>query len=294
MLINRSKMNIKLTGSNGYIGRLILAELSKKGHHVSGINRSLLYGSTAQLQKELQHTDVVINLAGAPILQRWTKKNKETIYNSRVITTRNLVKAITELPKNERPEKVISASAIGIYKAGISHTEKSRDFDESFAGKVVADWEKELETLPEDLKTIVFRIGVVLGKKAKTIQNMQLPFKLGLGGQIASGKQAFPFIHETDVVNAFVWATENLKSNETFNLTAPENITNKEFTESFARALKRPAFFTIPSFVLRLLYGKAASLLTQAPGVSSEKLVEAGFEFNYPTINATLQSVVTD
>ena len=294
MLINRSKMIIKLTGSNGYIGGLISNELKKNGHIVSGIQRSLLYGPTPGLQKELQNTDIVINLAGAPILQRWTKKNKKKIYDSRVVTTGNLVKAIVTLPKADRPKKIIAASAIGIYKPGFEHDEESQVFDNSFVGQVVKDWENELSPLPSDIQTIVFRIGVVFGKNAKTINNMLLPFKLGLGGKIASGKQAFPFIHETDVVNAFVWAAEKMNSSETFNLTAPEYISNKEFTKSLARVLKRPALFTIPAFALKLIYGEAASLLTQAPEVSADKLLDRGFKFEFPTINATLHNILSD
>nr|WP_320022401.1 TIGR01777 family oxidoreductase [uncultured Draconibacterium sp.] len=286
-------MKIKLTGSSGYIGQLISTDLEKKGHIVSGIKRDLLYGPPTNLQQELRNTDVVINLAGAPILQRWTKKNKEIIYNSRVVTTHNLVKAIIEIPKNERPKKVISASAIGIYKSGNSHTEDSLNFDEGFVGKVVKDWEHELTALPGSLPTIIFRLGIVFGKEAQTVQNMLLPFKLGLGGKIGSGQQAFPFIHEQDVVNAFVWATETLKTSDTFNLTAPESISNKEFTRSFARQINRPAFLAIPAFALKLLFGKAAQLLTQSPEVSSKKLLKAGFQFKYPTIKATLQNIIS-
>nr|WP_321356216.1 TIGR01777 family oxidoreductase [uncultured Draconibacterium sp.] len=285
-------MKIKLTGSNGYIGQLISSDLQKKGHSVSGIKRDLLYGASTSLQDELRNADVVINLAGAPILQRWTKKNKETIYNSRVVTTHNLVKAIIELPENERPTKVISASAIGIYKSGYTHTEESTNFDEGFVGEVVKDWEHELTALPNNVQTIIFRLGIVFGKEAKTIKNMLLPFKLGLGGKIGSGKQAFPFIHEKDVVNAFVWASETLGTGNTFNLTAPETISNKEFTHSFALKLNRTAFFTIPAFALKLMFGKAATLLTQSPKVSSDKLQKAGFHFEYPTIKATLQNII--
>lgn len=285
-------MKIKLTGSNGYIGRLISSELLKKGHAVSGINRNLLYGASTNLQKELRNADVIINLAGAPILQRWTAENKKNIYNSRVVTTHNLVKAIIELPENERPKKVVSASAIGLYKSGDSHTEESTNFDDGFVGEVVKDWENELRVLPRNVPTIVFRLGIVFGKEAKTIHNMLLPFKLGLGGKIGSGEQAFPFIHEQDVVNAFVWATETLETSDTFNLTAPESISNKEFTQTFARQLKRPAFFTIPAFALKLVFGKAAQLLTQSPNVSSRKLLNAGFNFEYPTIKATLQNII--
>lgn len=285
-------MNIKLTGSNGYIGQLISKKLEEKGHSVSGIERNLLYRDTENLKKELQYSDVVINLAGAPILQRWTEKNKEIIYDSRVVTTRNVVAAINGLPNSQRPKKVVSASAIGIYKSGYSHTEESHNLDEGFVGKVVKDWENSLNDLSSDVQKVIFRLGVVFGREAQTIKNMLLPFKLGLGGKIGSGEQPFPFIHEEDVVSAFVWATEQYQSNETFNLSAPENISNKEFTRSLANQLNRPAFFTIPAFALQLIYGEAASLLTQSPEVSSEKIQNAGFEFNYPNINSALKEIL--
>ena len=285
-------MNIKLTGSNGYIGQLISNKLEEKGHSVSGIERNLLYRDTENLKKELQYSDVVINLAGAPILQSWTEKNKEIIYDSRVVTTRNLVAAINGLPNSQRPKKLVSASAIGIYKSGYSHTEESHNLDEGFVGKVVKDWENSLIDLSSDVQKVIFRLGVVFGREAQTIKNMLLPFKLGLGGKIGSGEQPFPFIHEEDVVGAFVWATEQYQSSETFNLSAPENISNKEFTRSLANQLNRPAFFTIPAFALQLIYGEAASLLTQSPEVSSEKIQNAGFEFNYPNINSALKEIL--
>lgn len=285
-------MNIRLTGSNGYIGKLLTERLKEKGHCVLGIQRKHLYGPTSVLKGEIRGTDVIINLAGAPILQRWTEKSKKIIYDSRIVTTRNLVQAIGDLPETDRPKKIVSVSAIGIYKSGLAHTEESIEFDDDFVGKVVKDWEQELQLFPDSIQTTIFRLGLVLGKEAKTITNLLLPFKMGLGGKIGSGEQAFPFIHEQDVINAFVWAVENEKKSGTYNLTAPENISNKEFTEALANELNRPAIFTIPAFVLKIVFGKAADLLTQSPKVSSEKLVKAGFKFEFPGIHSALQNII--
>ncbi|MDX8339325.1 TIGR01777 family oxidoreductase [Draconibacterium sp. IB214405] len=286
-------MNIRVTGSNGYIGTLLIEKLRKEGHCVLGIQRKHITGPTSVLKGEIRGTDVIINLAGAPILQRWTERNRKVIYNSRILSTRNLVQAISQLPEEDRPKKLISASAIGIYKPGERHTEESTSFDEGFVGKVVKDWENELKALPKSVQTIIFRLGVVLGKEAKTIKNMLLPFKIGLGGKIGSGEQSFPFIHETDVINAFVWATQEFHKNDTFNLTAPESISNKKFTDALANELNRPAFFPIPPFALKLIFGKASSLLTQSPEVSAEKLQKAGFKFEFPTIDTCLQDIVS-
>ncbi|HPF50991.1 MAG TPA: TIGR01777 family oxidoreductase [Draconibacterium sp.] len=285
-------MKILITGLNGYLGSLISNELGKQGHQVSGISRSLLYGPVSELSVAIKSADVVINLAGAPILQRWTDKNKDEIYESRIKTITNLVAAINRLKPEDQPKKFISASAIGIYKAGITHNEESTEFDDGFLGMVVGDWEKPLQNLPVGTRKIVFRIGLVIGKNAKTIKKQLLPFKLGLGAKIGSGHQPFPFIHEKDVVQAFVWAVEKYEDNNTFNLVAPENINNKEFTTAFAQQLNRPAFFSIPEFAIKLVLGKASVLLTQSPQVLSGKIQKAGFRFKYPDISSALQEII--
>jgi len=277
---------------SGYLGRGISEKLQKNGHEVLGIERKLIYGSLATLSKEIEGTDVIINLAGAPILQRWTKRKKILIHESRVRTTRNLVKAINALPKENQPKKFISASAIGIYKAGFTHNETSTDFDNGFVGIVVKDWEDASIELPATIQKNIFRIGLVLGKEAKTITNLLLPFKLGLGANIGNGKQSFPFVHEKDVTRAFVWAVEDFDKNGTFNLVAPESITNKEFTKAFAKALNRNAIFSIPEFVLKLVLGEAAVLLTESPAVEPRNLLETGFELRYPDIKSALSEIL--
>lgn len=285
-------MKIRITGINGYLGSMIASELQKHGHQASGISRDLLYGDVSELSKSIKGTDIVINLAGAPILQRWTSKNKEEIYSSRVDTTSNLVTAINSLELNDRPKKFISASAIGIYKAGLAHTEESSLFDEGFLGRVVTGWEKPVRLLPTDVQKVIFRIGLVIGKNAQTISKQLIPFKLGLGAKIGSGKQPFPFIHEEDLLRAFIWAVEEHEKDNTFNLVAPESINNKEFTSAFAQNLNKPAFFTIPEIAIKLALGEAAVLLTQSPEVSSEKIQKAGFQFNYPNIASAFKEIL--
>lgn len=285
-------MKISITGISGYLGKKIGEELKKRGHEVLGIERKLIYGSLATLSKEIDGTEVIINLAGAPILQRWTERNKRLIHESRVRTTRNLVKAIQTLPQDKQPKKFISASATGIYKSVFPHNENSSGFDEGFVGNVVQDWEKATSGLPASVQKNIFRIGLVLGKEAKTITNMLLPFKLGLGATLGNGKQPFPFIHEKDVVRAFIWATEDLNKNGTFNLVAPENISNKEFTKALAKALNRPALFSIPEFILKMVLGEAAVLLTESPEIEPRNLIANGFQFEFPCIKEALVEIL--
>ncbi len=284
-------MKIKMTGASGYLGSKISGELKKQGHTVFPVSRDLLYGSTDALKKELNGADALINLAGAPILQRWSQKNKKEIYDSRVETSRNLVSAFREMTPENRPGKIISASAIGIFAPGKTHNEESTDFEKGFVGKVVYDWEAAWNDLPDGLSVTFFRLPPVLGKEAQTIQKMLLPFKLGLGAKIGNGKQPFPFIHEKDVARAFRWALESKEASGTFNLVTPQKITNQEFTRAFARALHRPTFLAIPQFALKLLFGKAASMLTQSPQVESKRLPQNGFELNYSTIDEVMEEI---
>lgn len=286
-------MKITITGASGYLGKIITNELKNKGHEVLPITRELLYGPAENLASEIKNTDVLINLAGAPILQRWTTKNKKEIYDSRIQTAENLARAFQILFPEERPAKVISASAIGIYASGKTHTETSSDFNDGFLGEVVKDWEQSWNGLPQEVRLTLFRIAVVLGKESATIQKLLLPFKLGIGGKIGSGKQPFPFVHETDVARAFLWATENKTAIGVFNLVAPQEISNSGFTRALAKKLKRPAFIPVPPFFLKLLFGKAASALTQSPAVVPHKLLETGFEFKYSTIDDTLNEILS-
>jgi hypothetical protein len=285
-------LKIRITGISGYLGKNISEELRQRGHEVLGIERKYIYGSLTNLMKEIDSTDVIINLAGAPVFQRWTKRSKTLIHESRVRTTRNLVKAINELPKDKQSKKFISASAIGIYRSGFTHDENSTNYNIGFDGIVAKDWEDASAELPVTIQKNIFRIGLVLGKEAKTITNLLLPFQLGLGATLGNGKQPFPFVHEKDVIRAFVWAVEDLEKNGIFNLVAPENISNKEFTRALAKVLNRPAIFSIPEFVLKMVLGEAAVLLTESPEVEPKNLLEAGFEFNYPDIDSALNEII--
>lgn len=285
-------MKIKITGSSGYLGNIISKKLRQNGKNPEGIPRELLYAKKGELTDFLRGTDVVVNLAGSPILTKWTEKKKQEIYNSRVETTTNLVKAINELSPETRPKVVVSASAIGIYKAGKTHDEHSTDFDKGFVGKVVRDWEKALEPLNQNIQKVVFRIAPVLGKNSETIKNLRLPFKMGIGGKIGNGKQPFPFVHEKDIAEAFLWAIDVYDKNGIFNLTAPDSISNKTFTKKFASKLNRPALIPVPGFGLKTIYGESANMLIESPQVIPKELQKEGYQFRYPDIDSVLSEIL--
>ena len=284
-------MKIAISGANGYIAKNLMWELQADHHTIVTIKREILY-DVDQLTKLLSDIEVVINLAGAPILQRWTENNKNEILKSRIETTRNIVKAINGLPENKKPGTFISASAIGIYAPDVVHTEESTSFSNDFVGEVVRKWEDASTDLSPNVRRVIFRIGLILGKEAKTMQKLLPVFKMGLGGKVGSGKQPFPFVHIYDVVNALIWGIQNERAHGIYNLVAPDNIDNKTFTRVLANSLKRPAFFTVPGVSLKLIFGEASSLLLQSPQVKPVRLINEGFVFLFPDIKSCIAEVI--
>jgi len=286
-------MKVAITGSGGFIGQKLTRYLETKGFEVKPVSRLLIFGNQDQLSSCLAGTDVVINLAGAPILQRWCKKNKAIIYNSRIVSTWNITEAINMLDLTRRPKIFISASAMGIYAAGKEHDEFSRDFNDDFLGHVVKDWENASSGLDKNIRRVIFRMGMALGKDSQTIEMMIPLFKRGLGGQVGNGNQPFPFVHVDDLASAYFESIINENFKGIYNLVAPDRITNKIFTETLARQLKRPAFFKVPGIGLKILYGNAASLLLESPILIPRRLTEQGFRFQYPTISDTLKEITS-
>ena len=283
-------MKIAISGSNGYIAAYLIRKLQSVNHQIIKIQRHELYNLTA-LTRIISGTDCVIHLAGAPILQKWTTENKDEIVRSRTETTQNLVGAINNLPFEERPKTFISASAIGIYKSDQTHSESSTDYSDEFVGRVVKQWEDSSANLDRSVRKIIFRLGVVLGKESETVRKLMPVFKLGLGGKVGNGKQPFPFVHIQDVVNAFFWAIQNNEVSGIFNLVAPQNIDNSQFTEALAKKLKRMAIFSVPKSALKLVYGEAASILTESPQATPERLIHYGYRFKYPDIESSIEEI---
>ncbi len=276
-------MKIAITGSHGYEGRYLMRSLKENAIDVIGIDRSLLYKQGDKLQEQLAGCDVVINLAGSPILRHWTRRSKNKIYNSRIITTRNLVSAINALPEDLRPKQLMSISAIGVYTNNERHTEESRRLKSDFLGKLVQDWEKEVYKVDNSVRVTIFRLGVVLGLGSQIMRQLSTIFNIGIGGKIASGNQPFLFVHIDDVVNAFLWAIGNPKSG-IYNLVSSHIVDNLEMTRTLSYIMHRPALLGIPNIALRLFFGKAATLLTQSPLVASRKILNDGFIFKYDNL----------
>ena len=286
-------MKIAISGSTGFIGKQLSDFFSRSGNELIVISRSDFVAGSNQLAKVINSADVIINLAGSPVLQRWTKSNKQQILSSRVDTTRLLVDAVRKNLPEHSPRVFINASAIGIYRNTGIHDEQSTILGNDFLAEVCKAWESETEPLREmDLRLCIARFGIVLGTKGGSLQKMLPVFKIGLGGKIGSGKQPFAFIHIEDLCRAIDHLIFNDSSSGIYNMVSPDPVTNDEFTVALAESLHRPALFTVPEFALKIIYGKAAEVLTKGAFVKPVHLLKEGFVFQFPDITAALTDLV--
>ena len=282
-------MKFIISGASGFVGSALKKALSE--HTIVSIGVSDFAKSDEEFATVFESADIIINLAGAPIIARWSDEYKKLLYSSRIDTTSKIVRAIEKM--DEKPKLLISTSAVGIYTNSKTQTEDDGEISNDFLGKLCQEWETSANKAASlCVRTVIFRFGIVLGKGGGALQKMLLPFKLGVGGVIGSGKQAFSWIHIDDLVRAFEFAIENNTLNGTYNLTAPEPTTNKGLTNALAHALHRPAFFPLPEFALKLLYSEGAKVLTDGQSVVPNRLLASGFNFRFSNIEQTIENLV--
>ncbi|MGD9625848.1 MAG: TIGR01777 family oxidoreductase [Arcobacter sp.] len=278
---------IAISGASGFVGTSLTKFFSNLGYKVIPISREILNNNN-KLEELLNTTDIVINLAGANIINRWSESYKKLLYSSRIDTTSKIVKAINSI--SNKPKILISTSAVGIYD-NISTYDEDGSFSNDFLSNLCQDWEKEaLKAKNETTKVAIFRFGIVLGQEGGALQKMITPFKLGLGGTIGSGKQAFSFLHIDDLLNAYKFVIENSHEG-IFNLTAPKPTTNKGLTLALGKTLKRPTILPVPEFVLKLIFSEGARVLTDGQSAIPKKLLDLGFEFKFKTIEETIENL---
>ncbi|AXX94317.1 TIGR01777 family oxidoreductase [Arcobacter ellisii] len=278
---------IAISGASGFVGTSLTKFFSNVGYKVIPISREILNNNN-KLEELLNTTDIVINLAGANIINRWSESYKKLLYSSRIDTTSKIVKAINSI--SNKPKILISTSAVGIYD-NISTYDENGSFSNDFLSNLCQDWEKEaLKAKNETTKVAIFRFGIVLGQEGGALQKMITPFKLGLGGTIGSGKQAFSFVHIDDLLNAYKFVIENSHEG-IFNLTAPKPTTNKGLTLALGKTLKRPTILPVPEFVLKLIFSEGARVLTDGQSAIPKKLLDLGFEFKFKTIEETIENL---
>jgi uncharacterized protein (TIGR01777 family) len=240
--------------------------------------------------------DVVVHLSGESVMGRWTEDKKKAIRESRVRATTNLASALAQLESPAKPRVLVCASAVGFYgNRGDEVVREETVSGQGFLPEVCREWENASRIAADaGIRTVNVRIGLVLSPKGGALGSMLTPFKLGLGGRIASGQQWWSWIHVDDVVGGIHHSMRTELLSGAVNLVAPNPVRNAEFARVLASVLGRPAFFPVPAFALQLAFGKttADELFLASQRVAPEKLQTSGYEFRFLELRAALDNLV--
>lgn len=305
--LKQPNQHILITGGTGFIGKPLCQALINQGHKVTVLTRDmknaagLFKGRVTLLESlDLIHEqdviDVIINLAGEPISQRWTTKSQIKMRDSRIKITEEIITLIARLI--HKPSVFISGSAIGIYgtdevKSFSEETPASDDPTGAYPRKVCEEWEAAAKKAEKfSVRTCLLRTGIVLEMDGGALAQMLFPFDFGLGGPMGSGKQWFSWIHRDDMLRLIVHIINNKNISGPINATAPEPVTNKIFSNALGKAMSRPTIIPLPAFQVKLLFGQMGeALLLAGQKVLPTKALESGFTFNFSTITPALQKI---
>lgn len=298
-------MHVVIAGGSGFVGQCLRKKLLQSGYNVTILTRNPSHYETSEKlryvswlmpgsepEKQLGQVDAFVNLAGETINGiRWTKSKKERILKSRITATKEVIRLIKAL--DPKPSVLINASAVGIY--GMSDTEifteESTTDANDFLATVVKTWENEASAVKAfGVRLVCARLGIVLGK-AGALPLMALPYKLGIGGTVGSGKQWLSWVHVEDVAGLIQWAIEKEEIVGPLNLTAPEPKEMEAFGRTIGQVLRRPHWLPVPSFAMKLLLGEMSSMLLSGQRAFPEKALRAGYTFQFPELNTALKEV---
>jgi uncharacterized protein (TIGR01777 family) len=290
---------ILMSGASGLIGSALAPFLRRQPNEVVSLVRrkpaspaEVRWDPMGEISPKLvSGFDAVIHLSGETVAGFWSATKKKRIRDSRVISTRNLVQAMTRAGKP--PSSFICASAIGYYGSrGDEMLTEDSASGEGFLASVTREWEDSATPAGSGIRTANLRIGIVLSKSGGALKQMLLPFRLGLGGRMGSGKQWWSWIHIADLVSAVSHTLQHHLSGPV-NIVAPNPVTNAEFTAALARALHRPALLPVPAWALRLALREFADDGPLASArVIPTKLSESGFQFAFPNVDSALQDLL--
>lgn len=297
-------MKALLTGGTGFIGRHLVERLDKPVVLTRSVEkaRSILGEKAAcaawQPSKEpaparaFEGVDVVLHLLGDSVGEgRWSSAKKKRIRDSRVLGTRNLVAGLRALAS--RPKVLVSASAVGFYgDRGDEPLDETSAPGGDFLAKVCVEWEAEARAAEElGMRVVCMRTGIALGGDGGALGKMALPFKLGAGGPVGSGKQWMPWIHIDDLVGLYLLAAQRSDLAGPVAGVAPEAVTNAQFSRTLGRVLRRPAFMPAPGFMLRIVIGEFTDALLSSQKVHPRMAHKAGYEFRYPALERALREI---
>jgi uncharacterized protein (TIGR01777 family) len=301
-------MRVLVTGATGMIGSAVCDALLARGDEVVGLtrdpgraretNRTVRWhawqpASERPPEEAFTEVDAVANLIGEEINQRLTPLAKERIRDSRVRATKNLVDALTALGGG--PKVLVSQCAVGYYgDRGEAMVDESAPPGEEWMSQLCAEWQDAaLEAAKAGVRVTVMRSAPVLDPEGGLLKELSLPFKLGVGGPIAGGRQYMPWIHRSDEVGLFLWALDHPQVNGEINACAPNPITNREFSKALGAALRRPAVAPVPKLALRAMRGsELADAVVWSQRVVPRRALDLGYEFRFPEIGPALRDLL--
>ncbi len=296
--------NVLITGGSGLVGKKLTHMLLEKGFRVAWLSREEDFSGKVpkyfwdytknEIDEEaLRRADIIVHLAGENLADgRWTSNKKEEIISSRVKTTELILDSLKKL--NKKPEAFISASAIGIYGNQTSEkifTEDDMPAANDFLALVCREWEQASQRLAHELncRLVILRTAMVLSPDSKAFKKMYLPAKLGVGAPLGNGNQYLSWIHIQDLCNLYINAIQDETMHGIYNAVAPHSITNREFMRTFSRVLHRPTLLPrIPGFLIRLMMGEAADMVLGGSRISSAKVQNTGFSYQYPHVDEAI------
>jgi hypothetical protein len=291
-------MHLGLTGASGFLGGKIIDLAIQRGHEIIAFSRTperAIPGCTMRKfspeePPDLSGCEAVINLAGEPVAGLWTAAKKRRIVESRVLGTRSVVEAIAAA--SPKPEVLVNASGVGFYgERGEEELMENLPPGEGFFPETAQAWEAEAMKA-RDVRVVLLRTAMVLGRKGGPLPVMALPFRFGLGAQLGNGRQWMPWIHVEDWARLALFAVENLDLKGPMNAAAPWPVRNGDFTRLFAHHLRRPAFFRVPAFLLRLILREFSCELLESKRVLPGVACDHGFGFQFPELDAALKNLV--
>ena len=302
-------MRVLVTGATGTIGSAVCAALLARGDEVIGLSRdpAKAHGSNStvtwhawQATSErppavaLEGVDAVVNLVGEDINRRWNDEVKQRIRDSRVRASKNLVDGM--LASAEPPKVLVSGSAVGIYGLGNADAllDEERPPGEDFLAGVVVDWEAAAnEAANRGIRVATVRTGLVLDRESGVLAQLLPVFRMGAGGPLAGGDQYMPWIHLEDEVSLLLWAIDDARVEGAVNASAPNPVTNREFSKTLGRVLGRPAFMPAPKFAVGALRGgEVADVVTASLRAIPRRALGRGFIFRHPELEPALRDLL--
>ena len=305
-------MRILVAGANGFIGRRLVQVLHRRGDSIVALARNpekandALHGHARVVGwnppepgawvSELSQVDAVVNLAGEPLVGRWTDAHKKKIYDSRIDSTRALVDAIATAPTaavgraGARPRILVQTSATGYYGETTAPTDETAAPGKDYLAKICVDWEKEASRAEAlGTKVVVLRFGVVLGKGG-ALEKMAIPFKMFVGGPIGSGRQYVPWVALDDAVGMIEMALFNANVTGPINVVGPEPCTNRAFARELGRVLHRPSMVPTPEAAVHMVMGDGAVIVTKGQHVVPKRAIELEYPFLHPSLRGALRA----